>query len=134
MSATETRVHHLALTTSSLQTAIRFYDPLLSSLGYRKVPTSASLAAWELMGQPEILLYQSKGEAALKSHSLYQPGFHHLAFRVANRVAVDQIHSWLCEGEYPVLEPPRPYPEYSRDYYAVFFLDPDGLKLEIMTD
>ena len=134
MIATETRVHHLALTTSSLQTAIRFYDPLLSSLGYRKVPTSASLAAWELIGQPEILLYQAEGEAASRSHSLYQPGFHHLAFRVPHRVAVDQIHSWLCEGGHPVLEPPRDYPEYPGDYYAVFFLDPDGLKLEVMTD
>lgn len=134
MIATETRVHHLALTTSSLQTAIKFYDPLLSGLGYRNVLNSPSLAAWELMGQPEILLYQAKGEAALRSRSRYQPGFHHLAFRVANRVAVDQIHSWLCESEHPVLEPPQPYPEYPGNYYAVFFLDPDGLKLEVMTD
>src|SRR4029434_9937307 len=28
------------------------------------------------------------------------------------------------------LEPPAEYPEYGTGYYAVFFADPDGLKLE----
>ena len=96
--------------------------------------TSASLAAWELTGQPEILLYQAKGVAASRSHTLYQPGFHHLAFRVANQAVVDQIHSWLSDNELAVLDAPRAYPEYPGNYYAVFFLDPDGLKLEIMTE
>lgn len=26
---------------------------------------------------------------------------------------------------------PRQYPEYAPDYFAVFFTDPDGLRLEI---
>ncbi|WIJ26448.1 VOC family protein [Devosia sp. RR2S18] len=134
MTAAGTRIHHLALTTSDLEKAITFYVPLLSMLGYRNVLTSATLAAWELIGQPEILLYQAKGEAASRSHTLYQPGFHHLAFRVADRAIVDQIHTWLCDSGFAVLEAPRPYPDYPGNYYAVFFLDPDGLKLEIMTD
>jgi hypothetical protein len=29
-----------------------------------------------------------------------------------------------------VVDPPADYPEYGKGYYAVFFLDPDGLKLE----
>ena len=31
-----------------------------------------------------------------------------------------------------VLDPPAHYPEYSGDYYAVFFEDPDGMKLELV--
>ena len=31
-----------------------------------------------------------------------------------------------------VLDPPREYPEYVPGYYAVFFTDPDGLKLELV--
>ena len=31
-----------------------------------------------------------------------------------------------------VVDPPADYPEYGEGYYAVFFLDPDGLKLEGM--
>lgn len=134
MTGAETRIHHLALTTSDLEKAMAFYDPLLSTLGYRNVLTSAAVAAWDLSGQPEILLYQAKGEAASRSHTLYQPGFHHLAFRVADRAIVDQIHSWLCERGFTVLEAPRTYPDYPGNYYAVFFLDPDGLKLQLMTN
>jgi len=31
-----------------------------------------------------------------------------------------------------VLDAPAHYPEYSGDYYAVFFEDPDGMKLELV--
>ena len=30
------------------------------------------------------------------------------------------------------VEGPRLWPEYSPDYYAVFFNDPDGIRLEVM--
>jgi hypothetical protein len=29
-----------------------------------------------------------------------------------------------------ILDPPRDYPKYEHGYYAVFFLDPDGIQLE----
>ncbi len=29
-----------------------------------------------------------------------------------------------------ILDAPKHYPEYSEGYYAVFFADPDGMKLE----
>ena len=31
-----------------------------------------------------------------------------------------------------MVDPPAAYPSYGEGYYAVFFLDPDGLKLEGM--
>jgi NAD-dependent oxidoreductase involved in siderophore biosynthesis len=31
-----------------------------------------------------------------------------------------------------VVDPPADYPDYGDGYYAVFFTDPDGLKLEGM--
>ena len=30
------------------------------------------------------------------------------------------------------LDPPAEYPQYALGYYAVFFADPDGLKLEFV--
>ena len=29
-----------------------------------------------------------------------------------------------------ILDPPAEYPDYGKGYYAVFFADPDGMKLE----
>ena len=66
------------------------------------------------------------------SHDRYSPGLHHLAWRVESREAVDAAHALLVEHRIPVLDPPAHYPEYSGDYYAVFFADPDGIKLEIV--
>ena len=31
----------------------------------------------------------------------------------------------------PLYDSPKPYPEYDKDYYAVYFSDPDGIKLEV---
>jgi glyoxylase I family protein len=31
-----------------------------------------------------------------------------------------------------ILNAPREYPQYEPGYYAVFFLDPDGIKLEFV--
>ena len=40
--------------------------------------------------------------------------------------------SFLVEEGVEIVDPPAAYPSYGEGYYAVFFLDPDGLKLEAM--
>ena len=30
-----------------------------------------------------------------------------------------------------MISPPQLYPEYAPDYYAIFFSDPDGIRLEV---
>jgi len=57
---------------------------------------------------------------------------HHLAWRAESRADVDALHQRLLEIGATVLDAPADYPQYNkgRGYYAVFFTDPDGLKLE----
>ena len=38
----------------------------------------------------------------------------------------------LVKNKVKILDPPKEYPEYGGPYYAVYFTDPDGLKLEGM--
>ena len=57
-------------------------------------------------------------------------GFHHYAFELASRSDVDELGAFLEENGMTVLDPPGEY--YGRDYYAVYFADPDGMKLEGM--
>jgi catechol 2,3-dioxygenase-like lactoylglutathione lyase family enzyme len=62
---------------------------------------------------------------------LYAAGFHHLALAVERRVDVDQaFHAAVVAGA-EVLHAPRLWPVYHPDYYATFFLDPDGFRLEV---
>jgi hypothetical protein len=45
---------------------------------------------------------------------------------------VDDLYAFLRKNDVVVVDPPADYPDYGDGYYAVFFLDPDGLKLEGM--
>ena len=54
------------------------------------------------------------------------------AWAVESREEVDRVHECLLRIGATILDRPADYPQYNkgRGYYAVFFSDPDGLKLE----
>ena len=56
-------------------------------------------------------------------------GLHHYAFQLRSRKDVDALQTFLEKQGVRIVDPAD---EYYDDYYAVFFLDPDGLKLEGM--
>jgi catechol-2,3-dioxygenase len=57
-------------------------------------------------------------------------GFHHYAFELSSRKDVDQLGAFLVQNGMKVVDPPGEY--YDDRYYAVYFTDPDGMKLEGM--
>ncbi len=124
-------LHHLALTASSLARSQPFYDAVLACLGYTRTLTRDTLAAWH-GPEPEILLYQARAGQEESKHRLYDPGIHHIAFRAASRDIVDRVERSVVALGGIVLDPARVYPHYAAGYYAVFFLDPDGIKVEVM--
>ena len=63
-------------------------------------------------------------------HDPYAPGLHHFCFRVLDERAVDRAAAELQSAGVAVTDP-RVYPAYAADYYATFFADPDGIRLEI---
>jgi catechol 2,3-dioxygenase-like lactoylglutathione lyase family enzyme len=62
----------------------------------------------------------------------YRVGLHHLAFKAKDRADVDELYRLLVREHVTILDPPAEYPEYGAQYYAVFFADPDGMKLEVV--
>jgi catechol 2,3-dioxygenase-like lactoylglutathione lyase family enzyme len=72
----------------------------------------------------------ARGENAERTHDRYSPGLHHLAWAAASPEDVDAIYAHLQSIGATILDPPAHYPRYGVGYYAVFFTDPDGLKLE----
>ena len=70
-------------------------------------------------------------EARLADTSRYRVGLHHLAFEAASRGAVDERAEWLGRQGAEIESGPEEY-AYIPGYYAVFFYDPDGIKLEIV--
>jgi catechol 2,3-dioxygenase-like lactoylglutathione lyase family enzyme len=61
-------------------------------------------------------------------------GLNHVAFRVDQRGDVDRFRREFLEprGLATLYGTPREFPEYAPGYYAVFFEDPDRIKLEVV--
>ncbi|HJQ56693.1 MAG TPA: VOC family protein, partial [Vineibacter sp.] len=111
-----------------------FYDAVLGFMGYRCVKEDARGFDWDLAtettGFCSIGIAKADGKGRARTHDRCSPGLHHVAWRAQSRADVDRLHLLLRAIGATILDPPAEYPQYSPGYYAVFFTDPDGLKLE----
>ena len=126
-------VHHVDLVVSSIQRSLAFYRDLLGPLGWHgigEVEGERGETIWYLSGRGTAIgLREAQSGGAVDRYAL---GLHHLAFEVPSRAVVDERAEWLRENGAEIESEPQEY-AYMPGYYAVFFYDPDGLKLEIMT-
>ena len=124
-------VDHIYLSIADFERSRVFYDRLMKSLGFKK-------GTFPIGGESHCHYYNRNFQITIRparsrrsKHDSYSPGLHHLCLRVANRAEVDDIARRL-RAMGIATEGPRLWPEYSSDYYAVFFSDPDGIRLEVM--
>ncbi|KAG0344033.1 hypothetical protein BG004_004791 [Podila humilis] len=128
-------LNHVSLSCRDMVKSRKFYDLLLCDFfGYKPV-----------MDQPYCVMF-AKGEGSMicispgnnTPHHKANPGLNHLAFTVATKKEIDDVNTKIVEfykanGEDHghILDAPALYPQYSPSYYAVFFTDPSGIKLEV---
>jgi glyoxylase I family protein len=127
-----TTIDHLYLAVRALERSEPFYDGVMRLLDFRKkASTIAGERHLHYFNQvTQLTLRPARGAAA---HDPYAPGLHHLCFRVGTRHEVDAVARAL--GALGIdATAPRVYPEYSADYYASFFDDPDGIRLEVCAE
>ena len=127
-----TAIDHVYVTVSDLDRSERFYDRVMRVLGFRKL--ARPLARGDLHIHyfnriTQFTLRPARGDP--RTHDPYSPGLHHFCFRVADRAAVDAAAREMQRRGINASEP-RVYPEYHEDYYATFFSDPDGVRLELV--
>ena len=130
-------VHHIDLVVSSMERSLPFYRELLRPLGYvHEGPITGE------RGEPVVYLGHVSHDASIglraaqspahpTPHDRYAVGVHHIALRATDRWLVDERAAWLREQGVEIESGPREY-DYIDGYYAVFFYDPDGIKLEIV--
>jgi len=121
-------IHHVDITVRDLERSTAYYAEVLPLMGFRRMEDMFEGPIWA--GASVEIGLQAALPSSLGGHDRYAPGLHHLALTAPSREAVDRLHLQLAELELPVLDPPAEYPEYCEGYYAVFFSDPDGIKLE----
>jgi catechol 2,3-dioxygenase-like lactoylglutathione lyase family enzyme len=121
-------IHHIDLTAADVDAATAFYDRVLPLIGFERRPDCEDGPIWA--GARVEIGLQGARPGSARSHDRYSPGLHHLAFGAPDAAAVDRFYGELLQLNVEVLDPPARYERYAPGYYAVFFLGPDGLKLE----
>jgi len=128
-----TGVDHVDLVVSDLDRSLELYRALLQPLGY--------VLATEIVGErgKRVVYLGGQGLAAVSlrqaqtpgTYDRYRVGIHHLAFQAGSRELVNDRLRWARAQGLEIENDPKEY-EYVPGYYAGFFYDPDGIKLEIV--
>ncbi len=128
---TKGRVHHIEINVSSLKRSSRFYQELLAWLDYRRVLDKPGIVGWKL-GDTRIFLVQCEKRFLHSGFYRKNVGLNHIAFTVSSRRTVDRFYKrFLLPKRIRVLYGgPKEWPEYEGGYRAVYFEDPDRIKLE----
>ena len=121
-------VDHLTISVSDFKRSKRFYTALFDFLGMKVMEEYEGAIGWK-NGKSRFWIVQADAEGRKQKHRFGNVGFHHYAFSLRSRKDVDQLQAFLKKLGATIVEPAG---EYYEDYYAVYFLDPDGLKLEGM--
>ena len=80
-------------------------------------------------GGTQIFFYRALEPAGYSRHGI---GLQHLSFNVPTRGSVDAAHEWAIDHSATVIHEPRQFPEYGERTYATYFLDPNGIMLEVV--
>jgi glyoxylase I family protein len=129
-----TGVHHVDLVVSSIARSLPFYRDLLGPLGYHgisEVEGERGETIYYLWGPGTSVGLREAQTPRERPFDRYEVGLHHLALEAVSRAAVDERAEWLTARGAEIESGPKEY-AYSLGYYAVFFYDPDGIKLEIV--
>ena len=127
-------VQHLDLVVSSIERRLPFYRELLAPLGFHRigeVEGERGETIWYLSGAASAVGLREAQTPAVGPYDRYRVGLHHLAFEASSRGAVNERANWLRARGAEIESGPEEY-AYLPGYYAVFFYDPDGIKLEIV--
>jgi catechol 2,3-dioxygenase-like lactoylglutathione lyase family enzyme len=122
-------IDHLVLSVGDFARSKEFYAKLLGFLGFKLKHEYADMAGWS-NGKTLFWIAAADAQGRKRKYRKGDIGFHHYAFELSSRKDVDALGAFLAEHGMTVVDPPGEY--YNRSYYAVYFTDPDGMKLEGM--
>ena len=128
-------LHHVSLGVRDLDASIRFYDAVLAPLGLVRVWSdlrpgeSGQGAGYGVPGGADQLALKHRPAEAVATGA----GFH-LAFAAPSRAAVREFHGAATALGVRSTGEPGVRPAYGEHYYAAYVLDPDGHRLEAVSD
>ncbi len=124
-------VHHVFLTVNDLARSRAFYAALMPRLGYPRAFDYGAVLGWG-SDVNSFWLKAATPDHTGATFSKDRVGLAEVAFRAESRAQIDALAADVEKMGGTILDAPREYPEYMPEYYAVFFADPDGIKLELV--
>jgi catechol 2,3-dioxygenase-like lactoylglutathione lyase family enzyme len=117
-------IDHIGFEVSDLQRGARFYDAVFYALGVRRMIDTEQAIAYGVNSPQFWIVMRGRPPAG---------GYGHVALQASGRAAVDAAHrAGLASGGEDDGSP-GPRPQYGRRYYAGYLLDPDGLRVEVVS-
>ncbi|HVX48108.1 MAG TPA: VOC family protein [Candidatus Saccharimonadales bacterium] len=136
--ATQAAIRHVDIVVSSMETSLKFYRELLRPFGWTAENTIKGekgepltyLAGPGGFASGAIGIRERQSRLRDVPYDRYDLGLHHIAINVPARDDVDSCANWLKSNGHKIEDGPAEF--YNDRYYAVFFYDPDGIKLEVV--
>lgn len=124
-------LHHLEIYVSNLNKSTEFWEWLLTELGYEQFQKWDQGISWKY-GETYIVFVQAEERFLDIPYHRCRVGLNHLAFQAKSREHVDEITEKLRQNGIDILyKEKHPYAGGEK-HYAVFFEDPDRIKVEIV--
>ncbi len=121
-------IDHISIRVGNYARSKEFYGKLFKFLGFKVLDEYPDTMGWT-NGKTRFWIGAADAQGRKRAHRIGDIGFHHYAFELQSRKDVDALQAFVKKLGARIVDPAG---EYYDDYYAVFFLDPDGLKLEGM--
>jgi glyoxylase I family protein len=123
-------IDHIYVAVTDITRSEAFYNKVMKVLGFKKNTFVNEGALHVQFFNRHFGFVLRPAERPEQAHDPLAPGLHHFCFRVEDASIVDAIATRFAEIGI-ACSAPALYPEYAPDYYAIFFSDPDGIRLEI---
>ncbi|MFC4353878.1 VOC family protein [Chryseomicrobium palamuruense] len=124
-------LHHIELYVSDLIRSTEFWGWLLEELGYEPFQSWESGQSWKL-AETYIVFVQAEERFLDIPYHRCRVGLNHLAFHASSRQQIDEMTVKLREKGVKLLYTDKHPFAGGDNYYAVFFEDPDRLKVELV--
>lgn len=124
---------HIILNVSNPKISLPFYKDFFKYLGYKIIRDDDEHIAARKNGTPDFWIVMTEEKYSSNKFHRKNTGVNHFAFHVESKEEVDRFSKKFLKprGVKTLYGSPKPFPEYMPEYYAVFFEDPDRIKLEV---
>ncbi|KRF62557.1 hypothetical protein ASG99_24040 [Bacillus sp. Soil768D1] len=124
-------IHHIELYVSDLKRTVDFWGWFLEELGYEPFQEWESGKSWSI-GEMYIVFVQAEDRFLDVPYHRGRVGLNHLAFHATSRHQVDDMTQKLRDKGVSILYTDSHPFAGGKEHYAVYFEDPDRMKVELV--